>query len=248
MRSMYDSTTAADLPGDAGMVAGYVDGLYRWSDADWGRFPHAVKVRIAVFATTDDGHVLDVEKGNATPAQAPGWVAMRRRAGVDPTVYCARSAWATLQAAFSTARVAAPHWWVADWTGSPHLPAGAVACQWADSVLTGHHYDTSEVADYWPGVDPRPPAPAPPRPPAPVPAPAPAPARRKEPLMIIVEVDTRTVPKGEPWPGVFCWNGTTLAHVAAAPDDANMINLLRALGQPSAAPITWEQWKAWSGA
>lgn len=153
MRVLYDSTTAADLPDTAGMVAGYVDGLYRWSDADWARFPRAVKVRIAVFATTDDGHVLDVEKGNATPGQAPGWVAMRRRAGADPTVYCARANWAALRSAFTTAGVPAPHWWVADWTNSPHIPAGAVACQWADPPLTGHHWDISEVADVWPGVD-----------------------------------------------------------------------------------------------
>lgn len=225
---MWDSTTAADLPADAGMVAGYVDGLYAWSPADWARFPAATRVRIAVFADTDDGHVLDVEKGNATPAQAPGWVRLRRAAGVDPTVYCARGSWASLSAQFTVQHVAAPHWWIADWTGSPHLPAGASACQWADSVLTGYHYDVSAVADHWPGVDPDPPAP---------------PTSRKELNMIIVEVDAKTVPAGVAWPGAFLIGGGPPVHVEQAPDDANLINLLAVLGQPHPAMITYRQWQ-----
>ena len=88
MRTMFDSVTARNIPTTAKMVAGYVDGLYKWTTADWARFPHAVKVRIACFGRTNDGQVLDVEDGNATPTQAPVWVMMRRVKGVDPTVYC----------------------------------------------------------------------------------------------------------------------------------------------------------------
>ena len=87
-RTMYDGINASRLPRDAQLAAGYVDGLYAWSAADWARFsPGTVRVRIAVFASTDDGEVLDVEPGNATPAESVDWVLMRRRAGVDPTVY-----------------------------------------------------------------------------------------------------------------------------------------------------------------
>lgn len=155
MRTMYDSTAAGDIPTSAAMVAGYLaPSPWAWTSADWARFPNAVKVRIAVRAATNDGHVLDVEAGDATPAQAPGWVQMRRAAGADPTVYCSASAWPTVKAAFAAAGVTEPHYWVAAYPGGGRtIPAGAVAHQYADSTTSGGHFDLSVVADYWPGVD-----------------------------------------------------------------------------------------------
>lgn len=150
---MYDSITAADIPAGAAMVAGYVDGIYRWSDADWARFPIAVKVRIAVSAFTNDGHVLDQETGNATPDQAPGWVQLRRATGADPSVYTNLNNWARLRAAFQAQGVPEPHYWIAEWTGVPHSIPGTVACQYANPVFSGGHYDLSLVDDFWPGVD-----------------------------------------------------------------------------------------------
>jgi len=161
MRTMFDgiNTDAADIPTTARIVAGYVDGLYKWSTTDWARFPNAVKVRIAVFATTNDGHVLDCEPGNCTPSQSVDWVLLRRKAGADPTVYCGRNTWwPQIQAAFSARGVPQPHYWVADYSVSqtnPQIPTGALALQYRD---TGG-YDLSVVADYWPGVDPAVPAP-----------------------------------------------------------------------------------------
>ncbi len=152
MRQMFDSINASAIPANAGMVAGYCDGLYAWTTADWDRFPNAVKVRIAVFASTNDGHVLDVENGNATPGQAPGWVAMRRKAGVEPTVYCSLNSWPTVRSAFLAAGVAEPPYWVAYYDYIPTIPTGAVAKQYTDNP-PGNPYDTSAVADFWPGVD-----------------------------------------------------------------------------------------------
>lgn len=137
------------------MVAGYLPpSHFAWSDADWARFPTAVKVRIAIFASVNDGHVLDVEQGDATPAQAPGWVAMRRRAGVDPTVYCNASTWPQVRSQHTLQGVPQPHYWIARYDGDPTIPAGAVAKQYADPAKHGAgHFDLSIVADYWPGVD-----------------------------------------------------------------------------------------------
>lgn len=150
-RLMYDAVTPTNIPANAEMVAGYVDGRFAWSAADWVRFPNAVHVPIAVFPTTNNGVVLDVEQGDATPQQAPGWVLMRRAAGVDPTVYCSEVAWPAVRAAFTAAGVAQPHYWVAAYPGEGAVvPAGAVAHQYQD---TGR-YDLSIVADFWPGVDP----------------------------------------------------------------------------------------------
>src|SRR5207302_962487 len=155
-RTLYDSITATDIPASAQVVAGYVNGTYRWSDADWARFPNAIKVRIATRANVNDGHVLDVETGAATPGQAPGWVQMRRAAGIDPTVYCNASTQVAVQAAFDAAGVPQPHYWIAHYDNVPSLPPGAVAKQYIDPPSAGGHYDLSTVADYWPGVDPVP--------------------------------------------------------------------------------------------
>ena len=152
MRTMYDAVTAANIPADAPMVAGYCDTIKipQWTDADWARFPNAVKVRIAKKPTTNDGHVLDVEIGNATPAESPGWVALRRSAGADPSIYCNASTWPSVQQAFQRAGVAEPHYWIARYDGDPAIPAGAVAKQWKTTA----GWDLSSVADHWPGVDP----------------------------------------------------------------------------------------------
>jgi hypothetical protein len=164
MRTMYDSVTPTDIPTSINgrppaLVAGYIDGVPRWPDSAWARFPNSVHVRIALNPATNDGHVLDVEQGAAQPNQAPGWVQRRRAAGADPTVYCSQSLWPTVRAAFAAAGVAEPHWWIAAYPGpqnpdgSPALHVGAVAHQFADPITSGGHWDLSVVADYWPGVD-----------------------------------------------------------------------------------------------
>lgn len=163
MRIMYDALTARNIlkkDRRPALVAGYVDRikLAPWAAADWALFPDALKVRIVKKASTNDGHVLDVEPGDATPEQAPGWAAMRRRSGfAHPTIYCNRSTWPKVKAAFAAQRVEPPLYWIATATGKPEIPAGAVAAQYLLDVPPG--IDISVVADYWPGVDDAPPAP-----------------------------------------------------------------------------------------
>lgn len=165
MRTMYDSTRAANIPASAGMVAGYVDEymIPKWTDAEWARFPHAVKVRIAKKATTDDGHVLDVEDRLATPEEAPGWARMRRRSGLAfPTIYCNRSTWPRVRAEFDQQGEPQPLYFIATASGEAEIPDGAIAAQYL--LDTDQNTDISVVADYWPGVDPAP------QPPNPIPA------------------------------------------------------------------------------
>ncbi|HZP15638.1 MAG TPA: hypothetical protein VFA96_07435 [Nocardioides sp.] len=156
-RTMIDgvNTDAPRMPTTGiQLVAGYVDGLYAWSQDNWDRFPPGViRVHIAVFSTTNDGHVLDVEPGNATPAQAVDWVLMRRGAGADPTIYCSVSNWPVLRAAFAARDVPEPHWWLAAYDDVAVIPAGTVAKQYNDDLHLHQPYDISVVADYWPGVD-----------------------------------------------------------------------------------------------
>lgn len=153
---MADAINPNNIPvGRFPLVAGYVDGpRSQWPAAGWARHSASILVRIAVFASTNAGHVLDVETGDATPSQAPGWVKMRRAAGTDPTVYCSISLWPAVRAAFHAANVAEPHYWVAGYPGGGAvIPAGAIAHQYADPLTSGGQWDLSVVADYWPGVD-----------------------------------------------------------------------------------------------
>lgn len=168
-RIMYDalSTEASTIPADAELVAGYIDAgpvpaAPPWTAETWALFPHAIHVPIATQAATDDGLVLDVEAGDATPEQAPGWVTMRRAAGAHPTVYCSESAWPDVRAAFAAAIVAEPEWWIAGYPGSVgagQLYPGSVAHQYGGSAAGT--WDVSAVADHWPGVDPDPTPPPP---------------------------------------------------------------------------------------
>ena len=151
---MFDAVNWVSIPANAEMVAGYLDGpISKWPAEAWQHFPNAIKVAIVVFASTDDGMVLDVENGDATPEEAPGWADRRRKAGGDPTVYCSLATWAAVRAAFIAQGIAEPHYWIADWDGVDELPAGAVAVQYRADVAGPDTYDESGVADYWPGVD-----------------------------------------------------------------------------------------------
>lgn len=154
-RKMYDSTNPNAIPTNAQLVAGYLaPSPYAWTTAAWARFPNSVKVQIAVRASTNAGQVLDVESGDATAEQAPGWVTMRRAAGQDPTVYCSEGSWGSVQSAFASQNVAQPHYWVAAYPGGGAvIPVGAVAHQYADPSSSGGDWDLSIVADFWPGVD-----------------------------------------------------------------------------------------------
>lgn len=152
-RLMHDAVYAANIPTDAEMVAGYIDAGFAWSPDDWGRFPHAVVVRIVIDPSIDDGHVLDIEPGNWEPPSAPAWCHMRRAAGVQPTIYTMASWWDWCRDEFDKAGEPQPHYWIADWDGDDTLPTGVVAKQYANGDMNGTGYDLNVVADHWPGVD-----------------------------------------------------------------------------------------------
>lgn len=154
---MADSITVANLPAGFDLYGAYVDGRYQSYHQATSLYPTKV-VGIAVFSTTDDGIVGDCENGDMTPQTAVTWVQMRRKAGVDPTIYCSEAALAEVAAAFTAAKVSPPHYWIAAYPGiGPDLYPGTVAHQWVDHGP----YDESVVANYWPGVDPTPVPPTP---------------------------------------------------------------------------------------
>jgi hypothetical protein len=156
MRTMFDAVTPSALPRSAVMVAGYVDGIYANLAAIRSEFPNAIEVSIAV-AWSDRAQVLDVESGDATPEQAVTWCTQTMKDVPNSllTVYCDAANWPAVRAAFQAAGVSEPQYWIAAYDNSPTIPTGAIAHQYASTDA----YDTSVVADYWPGVDPVPPTP-----------------------------------------------------------------------------------------
>jgi hypothetical protein len=139
--TFYDSTTPSEIPGHR-QIATYADGDYaveRSSVSDPGQ----------VIWIDTDGHdanadALDVEPGDATPAEVAGWVKRRLTAhpGAIAIVYTMRSDWPAAKASVDTlpARMrASVRWWIADPTGHPHILPGAQATQW----YWGDDYDIS---------------------------------------------------------------------------------------------------------
>lgn len=88
---MYDSIDVSRIPSDAEAVAGYVNGRWATWEEVKRRFPKAKKLSIAVTSSAD-ADCLDIEPGNATPSDAPGWVKRQIARGVKrPVVYANRS-------------------------------------------------------------------------------------------------------------------------------------------------------------
>ncbi len=145
---LRDSTNPFDIPLDGlSAVAGYGDGGFAWSAAGWARFPASVVALSIVTSAASAGDILDVETGDATPANCPGWADRFRRPGRRlPSIYCNR---ATIGAVRQTMRSRPFDWWAATLDGQLHSSetAGAVAVQWKGEAQTGGHYDESLIQD-----------------------------------------------------------------------------------------------------
>lgn len=126
--TMYDSVTVGTVPADPPAVAGYVDGLWPTYEPLVWKFPHARHLSIAVNAGVN-AECLDVEQGDASPAQAPEWVRRQLGRGVArPVVYAslsnAQAVLAALEAQGLGRQVV--RLWTAHYTNKPHLCS--VAC------------------------------------------------------------------------------------------------------------------------
>lgn len=167
MTTMYDSTDADNIPSNATLMAGYINGKYQSYYPMVAVHPApAVVESITVMAHASSGWVaadiLDIESGDATPSEAPGWAVAMRSLNRRPTCYCSRlGTWPDTIAAFAKAGVPQPDYWIADYTNQPHLVPGSVATQWTDN---DNIYDISLTNGTWPlsTINPTPPPPLPP--------------------------------------------------------------------------------------
>lgn len=103
-------------------VFAYANGRYAWNQAQIDRFLNANKhlYRIDVNGSKPTGaSILDVERYDATPEDAPGWVKRRNEIVHDAGVYCQLSSVTDVLNHIGNLPC---NLIVADWTGKPHIP------------------------------------------------------------------------------------------------------------------------------
>jgi hypothetical protein len=121
--TMFDSIDVSTLPAGNFAYAGYVDGYWATYSKLKAKFPHANLLSIAVFAH-DDADCLDVEPGDATPAQAPAWV--KRQKTPRPCLYASVSAMNGVLSILSKAGIPrnSVRLWSAHYLRTFHMQAG----------------------------------------------------------------------------------------------------------------------------
>jgi hypothetical protein len=152
---MRDSVTSGEIPiGGTELAAGYVNGYYVWSAADWARFPNIPHVTIDVNGTRTTADVLDVENGDATPAGAVRWILAKRALNgtYPPVCYVNQGNMGEVEALAQNAGLALGSdylFWVATLDGRQTIGNmnGVIAVQYAGSSQTGANYDQSIVYD-----------------------------------------------------------------------------------------------------
>lgn len=230
MRRGYDSTSASAVPADGDVYLGYIDGSYRSYQGLVTRFPGKLVVPISVDPASNLGLVFDGPPDNGTWPGVVDWVVRRRSHGVDPTVYTDLSSWTTAQAAFRSAGVAYPHWWIAHYDGIATVLDSTVGKQY-NSVA--NRYDTSVFVDYWPGVDPAPPSGGP------TVTTPPATAGMEDEMATILAVSPDpSVAGATTGTGLYLMSGALVAHI---PDQASASALLGAgIKQAAVSAATYQ--------
>jgi hypothetical protein len=167
MSIMFDAVDIHQIPGDASVVAGYVNGDYVTFSQLNVMFPHARHLSIAVTAEAN-ADALDVEPGDAVAGQVPAWYRRQKARGVArPVIYASVSLMTTgilpvlRQAGIARSEV---RLWSAHYTYAEHLcgpgscgqmPVQADATQWTDRAQ-GRNLDQSVLAVNFFGAPPRP--------------------------------------------------------------------------------------------
>lgn len=202
--TMYDSVDISTIPSDPFAAAGYTAGFWPTFSSLRSLWPSAHTVSVAISAGYR-ADCLDVEPGDATPSEAPGWVRADKQAGWSkPCLYSDWYEWTTgLDPALEHAGIAltSVYRWVASYVGTPQLLAGYDADQYTDHCL-GRNLDCSLVLRSFLSIA---------HPPLRPPAPKPSPSKRLAELdALLGAYNRKTNPHGHscadppykhPWPG-----------------------------------------------
>jgi hypothetical protein len=141
--TMYDATggTLNSIPSSPQAVASYIDNDGGYA-ASVTKFPNAKHLSITVVNPGGVADCVDCEPGGVTYANAGPWVKRMLALGrTRPCVYASMSNMDAVKNSLGAAGLSRSQYrlWVADWTGSAHIPAGYDACQYASNS----NYDTS---------------------------------------------------------------------------------------------------------
>lgn len=145
--TMYDSTTPFEIPRETSQyIAIYFNGRFAASESEvQAQYP---KARIYTIDVLNDApkqcSILDIETGDATPDDVPGWVDARMdgNPGFICRLYCNLSTWPAVKAKVATlGKAARTHvrYWIANPTGVAHIVPGSDATQY----FWGLDYDMS---------------------------------------------------------------------------------------------------------
>lgn len=175
--SMFDTTTVSTVPHHPFADAGYTAGFWPTFFSLRRAFPSAHTVSIAI-AAGYRADCLDVELGDATPSEVPGWVWAEKRSGWKrPCVYSDWSEW-TSQIRPVLKRAHIHRWEVWEWDAfydyRPHIDPGFDGTQWTDKAF-GRNLDESLILRSFLSIAHPPLSPAPSPKPKPYPKPKPKP-------------------------------------------------------------------------
>lgn len=91
MTQFADSVSPSSIPAQFAFVAAYGNGKFEWPDSEIRRFRGHILIGVLSGqpAQARKMRVLDVEKFDANPSDAPPFIAERKKAGhSDATIYC----------------------------------------------------------------------------------------------------------------------------------------------------------------
>ncbi len=149
--TMYDVVEVDKVPvSNPEAVAGYVGGLYPTFNGLVAKYPHAKHLSIAVNAG-ERAQALDVEPGDATGSQAPGWLRDFYDHSGTPVFYGDEENLLAFEEALRNHGI--HRWeyfvWKAHYTGVPHIEPGSDATQYESVESGGHNYDASLCEPYF---------------------------------------------------------------------------------------------------
>jgi hypothetical protein len=153
--TQYDTITPDAIPSDAKAVAGYVGGSWPDYSIIVQRFPNALHKSVCINAG-EDGDILDIENGDATAADGPGWYHRQKARGLDkPGLYTFESNMQNVINVMNAAGIPETDYvrWMA-WLGAPTMVPGMHARQYTFNAL-GRNLDAS-ICDpsFWGGASP----------------------------------------------------------------------------------------------
>jgi hypothetical protein len=152
--TQYDDVDLSLIPADAEAVAAYVGGSWPDYSKAVADFPKARHKSIAV-NVDEDADILDIESGDAVPADAPVWYKRQKARGLAlPGFYSDASEMPSVVAELDAAGIEASEYvlWVAHLSdAAPAYPfeQNAKAVQWTFTAL-GRNLDQSAcVEEFW---------------------------------------------------------------------------------------------------